>query len=139
MAKKKKSLVEMYRIKEGPYDDINKSLSTAKSVAGNPSGQAQKPRVGADGASQKAQTDLDNSKSIFDETLGDDQGIAVNLTPEEINWVVSLAQRSQGTAWPYGEKAPRGLADKLNAAERGPESSSSSMSSTRSVGSVGMK
>lgn len=85
MAKKKKSLVEMYRIKEGPYDDINKSLSTAKSVAGTP--QAQKPRVGADGASQKAQTDLDNSKSIFDEgsPWGEKGDIELSLTKQEAN------------------------------------------------------
>ncbi len=64
---KKKSLLEMYRIKEGPFDDINKQLGTAKSVARDPRQSGGQQQRSNDPAVKQAQGDLDNSKSIFDE------------------------------------------------------------------------
>lgn len=83
---KRKKLTELYHISEGSFDDINKSLSGAKSVAQDP---RTKPRVGVSGAAQKAQADLDQSKSIFDEdsyneALGEGGTTAVNLTKSEL-------------------------------------------------------
>lgn len=64
-----KSLLEIYAIEEDDsVDDFNKQLSKGyTSLKGN-GGSTDSPRVGADGASQRAQTDLDQSKSIFDES-----------------------------------------------------------------------
>lgn len=56
-----KRLTEIFGLNEGPFDDINKQLAGAKSVAG---GSSQRTRVGASGAAQRAQADLDQSTSI---------------------------------------------------------------------------
>lgn len=123
----KKKLIEMYGLKEGPFDDLNKQLGSAKSVARDPRAPQQRARVGQSGDVQKAQADLDQSKSVFDEAAGEE--VQVSLAPEEIDWIVRMAQRSQGTAWAYGnDKAPEGLADKLNAGEKSGSSASMSVS-----------
>jgi hypothetical protein len=60
-----KKLTEIYGLNEGPFDDINRQLAGAQSVARDPRSPQQRARVGQSGAVQKAQADLDQSKSVF--------------------------------------------------------------------------
>lgn len=50
---------------EGPFDDLNKQLGGAQSVARDPRSQQGQVRVGKGGGVQRAQADLDQSRSVF--------------------------------------------------------------------------
>lgn len=88
---KRRKLTEIYGLGEdSSLDAINKSLSGAKSVARDPRAAQSPARVGAGGATQKAQGDLDQSKSIFDEAAGN-------------QWVLVI--RTDGVCYgPFGSK-----------------------------------
>jgi hypothetical protein len=67
MAKMK--LTEIYGLKEGPFDDINKQLGGAQSVARDPRAKQQQQSQARDPSLSKTQSDLNRSKSIFDGAL----------------------------------------------------------------------
>lgn len=126
-----KKLIEMYGLKEGPFDSINKQLGSTKSVARDPRAPQQKARVGQSGAVQKAQADLDQSKSVFDEAAG--KTTALNLTDEELNAIRRWAGEYRED--PGAEELLKKIEDAENDGGGGtPFSSSSSSSSSRSVG-----
>jgi len=123
----KKKLLELYRIIEGPFDDINKSLSGAKSVARDPRAQQQQQQQSQarDPSLSKTQSDLNRSKSIFDEATGDDQ-YALALNQDEIEDIKDWAEQ-------HG--APE-LLTKINAAMAavgGNKTGGSSMSMSRTT------
>ncbi len=63
----KKKLTEIYGLREGPFDDINKQLGSAQSVARDPRSSGRPQQKSNDPSVNKAQDDLNKSKSIFDE------------------------------------------------------------------------
>jgi hypothetical protein len=86
------------KIKEGPFDDINKQMSGAKSVAGN--GGATRARVGQSGDVQKAQADLDGARSVFkkDEAAAGAQGITLNGDKETLGALLEALRDAEHSA-----------------------------------------
>lgn len=84
-------------VTEGPYDDINRQLAGAKSVAGG--GGGQRPRVGQGGDVQRAQTQLDTSRSVFkkptDEAATGAQGITLNGDRETLDALMQCLQEAE--------------------------------------------
>jgi hypothetical protein len=89
---KRKKLLELYRIKEGQFDDINKSLGSAQSVAADPRAKGGQQKPSSDPRVAKAQGSLDKSKSIFDESAGD---FTLSLTRDEIISISTWADEYQ--------------------------------------------
>lgn len=130
----RKKLLEFYRIKEGQFDDINKSLGSAQSVAADPRAKSGQQKPSSDPRVAKAQGSLGKSKSIFDEA--EEPPIPVNLTKKELIKIATWAD--EYSFQPGGREFLKKIEDAIG----GPADDTggmSSMSSTRSVGSVGMK
>lgn len=124
----KRRLTEIYGLKEGPFDDINRQLGGAQSAARDPRTPQQKARVGSSGAAQRAQADLDQATSVAKrEALGDEKTHPVDLTVDEMHAIANWADM-------YGDdedpKLLRKIEDALRRAE-GSDGDSSSMSMTR--------
>lgn len=88
-----KKLTEIYGLDEGEFDDINKQLGSSQSVAGR--GTQSRQRVGQSGDVQRAQSDLDNSKSVFakDESLEE----ATPFTSQKTSMSVSSGSKFTDT------------------------------------------
>lgn len=122
-----KKLTEIYGLSEGPFDDINKQLGSAQSVARDP----RSPQRGKyTGSTAKMQADVDSATSVVKKEAGyasGDDEVPINLTVREMTMIM---------AWAVEKQNPE-LQKKFRAAINGADAAASSSSSSTVSHSVG--
>lgn len=85
-----KKLTEIYGLSEGPFDDINRQLGSAQSVAGQPRGKSQgNPQF------KKAQDDLNASRSVAKREATGDETMNLPLTADQCEALKRALQPSK--------------------------------------------
>lgn len=135
-----KKLTEIYGLDEGQFDDINRQLAGAQSVARDPRFPQQRTRVGQSGAAQRAQVDLDRSRSIFAKgAVGDKDWERMNvgeLVDELLRLTTDLPQSIQARFRGLIDVLSRRIPDNVL---NGRTSSGPSSSVFRPVGGLGSR